>query len=235
MNNKRRLWLGAALAVAAMMGMASNARADVQFMVTGPGGFSMTSAVMPGANGSFTVNIPGFGQIDVNSVASNSPGGPADSFMDLTWRVRSDVAGFTGGGTFVITASANNFTFPPLGPANGLFNNSGNVTGGGTETGQTWVLNTNTLLALAPNNFNSGAVPFGVDVPFTTTLGANPYAITERITVTLPPNGEVGSGDFVTRVTPGAVIPEPASLALLLVGGLPVVGVVSRRLRKKNA
>jgi hypothetical protein len=217
-----------------MMGMASNARADVQFMVTGPGGFSMTSAVMPGANGSFTVLIPGFGNVDVNSVTSNSPGGPSSSTMDLTYRVNGTAL---AGGTFVITVSSNNFTFPGLGSANGFFNNGGNGDPGTSETIQTWVNNNNSLLTLtAPFAFNSGPITSFTtgDVPFTATLGANPYSITERVTVVLPAD-TLASGDFITRVTPGAVIPEPASLALLLVGGLPVVGVVSRRLRKQQA
>lgn len=219
-----RKWLAAVLGIAAWIGAAPSARADIQFTISGPGGFAMTSGIFAGPGpASFTTTIAGFGTIAVNTVVTNSPGGSGGaSTMDLTYNVSSLAPG-QAGGTFVLTAWANNFTFPGLGPAGVEVRNASTPSPGASDTTQAWVKNDNALTAggLAPSNLVSPATPDTYDLNFVTTLGASPYTIIERATVVLTGNGQIDSGDFLVRVTP---VPAPAGL-LLLLSGSPVLGL----------
>ncbi len=134
-----------------------------------------------------------------------------------------DVSG-SGGGTLVVTFSANGFT-SPTGAANWLSQFSGNIIfGSATVTQQTYLDTTNTLLGTNTplSMLSSLATPFGLSsVADATTSG--PFAITEVFTITTTGAAQLSLDGSVVYA------PEPASVALLGAGMLGLAAFARRR------
>jgi hypothetical protein len=174
--------------------------------------------------------IPGF-TLSVDTAFHNRGSGQPFGLLDLNYSL-SAIGG--AGGTVQITTSAQNFVQPPAGlPATLTSNLNGNGQGTGTIVAQQWANLSNTLFGL-------GAVTPGPQGPFPVApayadeatiglIGATPYSITDRITITLAA-GASTTGDLQSMVT---AIPAPGALTLALTA-LPFLGVNYLRRRWKK-
>jgi hypothetical protein len=172
---------------------------------------------------------------------SNSPGTAALGFLS-----QNGTAQLLLGGTGSITVLASDIDYnrpnvPPGTMHSSASNTYTNATAGNTDTFQSWFNGTNTLgaketpspvvtLTSTAGNPNSQS---GDAAPTPITL-VTPYGLTNQKVITLT-GGAVGAlaqDQYTgsTTITGGTVIPEPASMALMLTA-LPVAvfGVVRRR------
>jgi len=163
--------------------------------------------------------IPGF-KLSIDTVTSNSPGGPLTSFLSLQWNLQSTG---TAGGSINITATDSGYTFPPDGTGATLSSAlQGNIfTGGGKVSGQQFVIlaNGTTVTPGLQGPFDPIGFNSTLYVPFST---ANPYSMQEVLNLTIKA-GSGTSGSFLSETT---AVPEPGILILL---GISMVGVVGLR------
>ena len=161
---------------------------------------------------------------------TNAPGGTAVALLDMGYVVDC-INVLCTGGTVVLKASVVGFTSPTFSAGKLTSTIDGNFSfGSGSVTAQQWENNTNTL-------FGEGANTCGPQGPLTSTSYSStcvtlisplshPFALTEKLTITLDSNPTLTSGDFSSTITP-----EPASMLLM---GIGLVGLGSYRKRSKN-
>ena len=132
----------------------------------------------------------------------------------------------SAGGTLVITLSADGYT-APVGSAGWLTQFSGNfISGAATVTLQTYLNNSNTLLATSTllSTLTATTTPFALsDLVDATTV--SPYALTEVLTITTTGAAHVSLDASLTDA------PEPASLAILG-SALAGLGTLARRRKR---
>jgi hypothetical protein len=132
----------------------------------------------------------------------------------------------SAGGTLIITLSADGF-ISPVGSAGWLTQFSGNfISGAATVTLQTYLNNSNTLLATSTllSTLTATATPFGLsDLVDATTV--SPYSLTEVLTITTTGAAHVSLDASLTDA------PEPASLAILG-SALAGLGALARRRKR---
>lgn len=173
----------------------------------------------------FSANVNGY--IATISIGStNTPGGPAFSFLDTTWNVIGG-PNLPSNTTIDFLASATGFTFPATGSTSTMTSMiNGNVGGGGgSVSGQAWL-----DFANGGNNlFSEQGVTTGlqgiVSSNSTSFLTQGPYSMTQHLYITLNANG-ITTGDFLTQV-----VPEPAPLALI---GIALAGLAFARRRQQS-
>lgn len=207
-------------AVTVLFCLVDNARADIQLSLlskTGTGPFTYT----------YTVNLqPGsalFPAPIANQVTALNPGGH-DLFTLY------DVMGLVSG-------SETSTISPPFGPGLEFLVGETPITQNPPDS----VTITNITFeydgAGIIDNTTSSAITLGT-ISFVSTIDATAgstifySAATQRSSAVSDP-GNIANNTS-TVIGPGLPIPEPASMVLLL-AGLPVVGVMARRLRKRTA
>ena len=223
MNHSIKKLLGAC-AVAAAVAVAPQVSAQ-SFAVQVNGQTCMDGAACDtNANAgviNFTANINGFLAV-INIGSTNTPGGPAFSFLDMAWVVIGN--GNPNGTTLDFLASATGFTFPVAGTPSIMDSqlNGNTSSGGGSVTGQAWVDFSNTLFGEQGVSTGLQALNTQNSVAFT---AQTPYSITQHLFLTVNANG-VTTGDFLTQV-----VPEPAPLALI---GIALAGLAFARRRERS-
>ena len=166
----------------------------------------------------FNAITPGF-NATINIGSTNTPGGPAFSFLDMAFVV---FAGGTGA-TIDFLASATGFTFPDAGAPSIMDSQlNGNGSPGSGATGQAWLDFTNTLFGEQGVTTGLQALNTQNSVAFTS---QTPYSLTQHLYLTVGPGGIV-TGDFLTQV-----VPEPAPLALI---GIALAGLAFARRRERS-
>jgi len=253
MKHPLRHWLAAAFALATLT-VAQSARAEFDIVITS-GGNSVATIFDegPGDSNTGTINnisVSGADLVSLNQAlqtvapgltftslgATNNsdlvtPNGIAT--LDVTGRIE-------GTGTVEILVSANGFQFPTGDPkflvssASDTFGTAGTATRNFTSYfNQSNVLNdrqvgTDTLVfAPSPGNFStSGTAP-----TITLTGTTEPYSLTNFTVITLSGSG-TPSDQFTGKTT--VAVPEPTSMALLLVGGSALAFRSRRRLKSAS-
>jgi hypothetical protein len=132
----------------------------------------------------------------------------------------------SAGGTLVITLSADGY-MAPVGSAGWLTQFSGNfISGAATVTLQTYLDNSNTLLATTTllSTLTATTTPFALS-EFVGATTVSPYALTEVLTITTTGAAHVSLDASLTDA------PEPASLAILG-SALAGLGTLARRRKR---
>lgn len=173
----------------------------------------------------FTAVIAGF-TATISIGSTNTPGGPAFSFLDMTWVVIGGPS-LANGTQIDFLASATGFTFPTSGAASIMDSQlNGNAGGGGaTVMGQAWLDFGNNLFGETGLTTGLQALGGQNSVAFTS---QTPYSLTQHLFITVNANG-ITTGDFLTQV-----VPEPAPLALIGIA-LAALGFARRRKSGKSA
>ena len=158
----------------------------------------------------------------INIGSTNTPGGPAFSFLDMAFVVFGGPS-LAPGTTIDFLASATGFTFPAAGTPSIMDSQlNGNGSAGSGATGQAWLDFANTL-------FGEQGVTTGLQGLNTQNSTAftsqTPYSLTQHLYLTVGANGIV-TGDFLTQV-----VPEPAPLALI---GIALAGLAFARRRERS-
>jgi hypothetical protein len=184
------------------------------------------------------------------SGASNwtSPANASMAFVTDNGNVSYTGAAGSTGGTLTIVVTESGFGAPASGAGNQLLvnqasgfsgasaNSSQTYTGNFTDSGSVNMnLATNPLtLTPASATIATGTAPLGAYVtPFTLTNTTTiALGIPGNATTPIPPANDVFSGS--TTVSAGAVVPEPASL-VMMVTGMPLPLVVMGLLRRRRA
>jgi len=247
------LVLGAA--ALALIGVSSNARAGLELIVTEGGGPPIV--ITDGGaldqdgvvNGSINVLTDGLNPLLTNfafgslGAASNALVGSGDDNATIA-QVGSLVRTATAGSqSITVQAVEDNFLFPVTDPKSMRTSASdtfANTTAGDSRTFQSTLdatgsgggLVNSPLLAFVPP---VGAGPFSTSNPgVNTPLGAQPLPFTLSnttvITLGANPSSTTPQRDLFTGATTVSAVPEPGSLALILLG-VPAL-VVGRRFRR---
>lgn len=251
----RRVLTAAAVTAVAILCPVPRADAGFQVTLKGPGGTSATIVdgvgLDPVADG--IINLATIGPLDGYSflgtlAITNTPGGPAMAFIDAD----STAVGTGGaGGTIQLIASANGFTQPVTPPALVATSGATFQVGGGTAGGNTFDVSYGAAIDTA-NGLSTSLV--GTSVGSGSALGisassgnvdlsdsqainslSGPYAINFMLVVKLNNNGANSINlDGTVNLQPAAVVPAPSGLVLLGTG-VPLLGLLRRRLRRKEA
>jgi hypothetical protein len=224
MNNPIKKLLGA-LAVAAAVAVVPQASAQ-SFAVQINGQTCMDGAAcdLNTTAGviNFTAVLNGF-TATINIGSTNTPGGPAFSFLDMAWVVIGG-PNLPAGTTLDFLASATGFTFPVAGTPSIMDSqlNGNTSSGGGSVTGQAWLDFSNTLFGEQGISTGLQSLNTQNSVAFTS---QTPYSLTQHLYLTVNANG-ITTGDFLTQV-----VPEPAPLALI---GIALAGLAFARRRDRS-
>lgn len=170
----------------------------------------------------FTANINGF-LATINIGSTNTPGGPAFSFLDMAWVVIGN-ANLPANTQLDFLASATGFTFPVAGSPSIMDSqlNGNTSTGGGSVLGQAWLDFGNNLFGETGLTTGLQGLNTQNSVAFTS---QTPYSLTQHLYLTVNANG-ITTGDFLTQV-----VPEPAPLALI---GIALAGLAFARRREQS-
>jgi len=253
LRNTPRFLAGVGLLALAFGGAATTARADFVIEVSTSGGYSQTID----DNGLFDLN-PDLGEITVDTTAFNQDLAVNNTGFKVTQGLGASTNALVGSGelatlsingeiqrtdgalggdtiTFITRSSANpppDYSYPfPVGGAFALNSSTGGTflvsTAGDNTTFQSFF--TDAASATTPSSLLviPAAPSYSADSP-EVLLGFRPSPFDLSSTLTLTLNSTLDKAQF-TGTTTLRAIPEPGSIALLMLGGAGLVAVSRRR------
>jgi len=252
MKHPLRRLLAVSFAIATLT-VVRSARADFDIVITS-GGQSVTTIIDEGPGDTNTgsannISVSGADLVALNQALQTIA--PGLSFTSLAATNNSadssptgvatlDVTGAVQGiGSVEILVSANGFTFPTGDPKSLVSSASDTFGTAGTASREfTSFFNQNNglnervtgsqvlMFAPSPGNFSTS----GTATPLALSGTSVPYSLSNYTTITLSGSG-VPSDQFTGKTTVAANVPEPTSMALLLVGGSALAFRSRRRLK----
>jgi hypothetical protein len=191
-----------------------------------------------------------------SGVSDNQPSATQSSGATLTSTGQLNLTGTSAGGANSMTIQAFLTDYSTPTGTSGMISSSASATFtnsaiGDTQTFNSWYNNDNSpggmllpsgLVTYTSTNTTTNNGQPSIPISGTTTAAISPFvtpfSLTNTITVSLTPTGKSGQSDQYSGTTlvtaSGTVIPEPASIIMMLTG-MPVPMIVLGMLRRRKA